>query len=97
MVCVVHGGSRISLQQIKREAVNLGPLAIEALEEIIQAGDNSMARVAAVKTWMDLTGARELANTSSGLEDEELSAARASLGTKLEMVLRNLTRKAKTA
>ena len=84
LVCDMHGGSKMSLVQLRREAVNLGPMALITLEELM-VSEIEIVRLGAVKQWMDWTGAKDLP-IGSGIEEEELDAARRSLQRKLESV-----------
>lgn len=84
LVCDIHGGSKNSLMHLRRELINLGPLAVSTLEELM-VSDMEVARLGAVKLWADLSGAGDLPS-GSGIEEDELDAARRSLARKLDSV-----------
>jgi len=84
LVCDLHGGAKSSLIQIRREMANLGPLAVEQLEDLMIA-EEGVVRLGAIKLWSEIAGMKDLPS-NTGVDEEELDAARRSLSRKLESV-----------
>lgn len=84
-ICDIHGGNKSSLAKLRKEAINLGPLVMETIEDLMQS-DNDLARASAIKLWMEFAGVKDLPPMGSGIEEEEMLAARESLGRKLDAV-----------
>jgi hypothetical protein len=84
-VCDIHGGNKSSLAKLRKEAINLGPLVMETIEDLMQS-ENDLARASAIKLWMEFAGVKDMPPMGSGIEEEEMLAARTSLGRKLDAV-----------
>jgi len=97
LVCKAHGGrgGKMSLHAIRKHAIELGPTVLQRIEENILADDGIVSNQAA-KLWIEISGVKDLPPMGSGLDEEELDAARRSLGRKLESVITHL-QKRKTA
>jgi hypothetical protein len=89
MVCKLHLGGKLSLMQLRKEALNLGPMAMQTLEELMM-DDLGVVRLGAVKLWGEMSGFKDLPASGSGIEEEELEQARRSLARKLEGVVGNI-------
>jgi len=63
---------------------NLGPLAVEQLEDLMIA-EEGVVRLGAIKLWSEIAGMKDLPS-NTGVDEEELDAARRSLSRKLESV-----------
>jgi hypothetical protein len=90
LTCNLHGKGKTSLTALRKEAINLGPLVMEALEDMITDDSNQIARIQAVKMWHEITGMKDLPAVGAAIEEEELNAARVSLSHKLERVTKLL-------
>lgn len=95
-VCSIHTGGKTSLVQLRKEALNLGPLAMQTLEELMMGAEMEMAQLGAIKLWSELSGFKDLPAHGSGIDEEELETARRSLSRKLEGVVSNIMQR-KTA
>ena len=95
LVCKAHGGGKISLIELRKKAIELGPLVLDRLEEVM-LGDNDIAVVAASKLWSEIAGVKDIPPVGAGLSEDELAAAKRSLDHKFELVMEQLLKR-KTA
>ena len=92
LVCKAHGGSKTSLIELRKQAISMGPLVLDRLEEII-VGDNDLVATQAAKLWSEIAGVKDIPSIGSGLDEEELSAAKRSLDRKFESVMDHLLKR----
>lgn len=95
LVCRVHGDQKVTVQSLRRDAIKLGPLFLERMEEVATTGNNIEVGQH-FKLWMDFIRIQDMPATETGLDEEELDAARRTLSAKLDSVLTNIAKR-KTA
>ena len=95
LVCSVHGakGAKATLAEIRRHAIQLGPMVVDQIEDILISSENDLAKVSAAKLWTEIAGMKDAPPMNAGLEEEELEAARRSLERKLEVVFSQLEKR----